>query len=175
VLCHPPPEGRRFCSDRRTRHHSDRHRCRVLEISARVSLPFPDGRLLARLALLRLACPSCPRWEAASRFAPQSADALSFGGGVDAAFFSAMLRRSTSMRFATFWRPRRYTRDTGRPACFFLSIATTLPYRGPQTARGRNPSPCSERMWWASLSMSGSTFTSGMSSKYSFASRVSYG
>src|SRR5580704_4687593 len=37
----------------------------------------PDERLLARLALLWLACPSYPQWEAASRPVPQSACAPS--------------------------------------------------------------------------------------------------
>ena len=90
-----------------------------------VSPLSPAERLLARLALLWLACPSCRQWEAASRPVPQMR-LRPFFGGAGVAFSSAMLRRSASMRFAAFCgRGAARSRDTGRPACFFLSIATT--------------------------------------------------
>src|ERR1019366_8766787 len=48
-----------------------------------------------------------------------------FFGGVDAAFSLAMLRRSASMRFTAFCdRGAACSRDTGKPACFFLTMTT---------------------------------------------------
>ena len=118
------PRRRRFCSDRSSRHHSDRLSLPGLGYVRMVSPRSPDGRLLARLALPWLACPSCPQWEAASRPGPQCVCAAS--AGLRIAFSCAMLLRSASMRFTAFWgRARACSRDTGRPACFFLSISTT--------------------------------------------------